>query len=122
MRTALALFVLAMLATVGLAAAAPATPTRTIDLDRPGALEALEQSNPVHHEKVLKIVEGIVRQPDAAVPRWIAVNFNGSGVDYAPVVMTSHPPKRRLSFALDDTRYNIVVVLTHATGTITPAK
>ena len=122
MRTALALFVLAMLATVGLAAAAPITPTRSIDLDRPGAMEALEQANPVHHEKVLKIVEGIVRQPDAAVPRWIAVNFNGSGVDYAPVVMTSHPPKRRLSFTLDDTRYVTIVTLTNVRGNVVPLR
>jgi hypothetical protein len=122
MRNALALFVLAMLATVALAAAAPFTPTRTIDLDRPGALEALEQSNPVHHEKVLKIVEGIVRQPEAAVPRWIAVTFNGSGVDYAPIVMTSHPPKRRLAFTLDDTRYVTVVTLTNVRGDVIPLR
>jgi hypothetical protein len=36
--------------------------------------------------------------------------------------MTSHPPKRRLSFALDDTRYEAVVVLTNTSGAVTPAK
>ena len=51
MTKALTLFVLSVLATVSLAAA-PFTPTRTVDLDAPGVLAALEQSNPTHHEKV----------------------------------------------------------------------
>jgi hypothetical protein len=118
----LALFVLATLATVALAVAAPAGLTRTVDLDAPGALAALEQSNPVHHEKVLKIVDGVIRQPDTKVARWITVNFNGRDVEYAPIVMTSHPPKRRLSFALDDTRYVTVVTLTNVRGEIRPAR
>jgi hypothetical protein len=50
------------------------------------------------------------------------VNFAAADVTYRPVVMTSHPPKRRLAFALDDTRYEVVVVLTNATGTIAPAE
>ena len=118
----LALVVLAMLATVTLAAAASVTLTHTIDLDTPGALEALARANPVHHEKVVKIVEGVIHQPDSRVPRWIAVTFNGRDVSYAPVVMTSHPPKRRLSFALDDTRYVTIVTLTNVRGEIVPAR
>jgi hypothetical protein len=35
--------------------------------------------------------------------------------------MTTYPPKRRLSFALDDTRYVVVVTLTRE-GKITPLK
>ena len=67
-------------------------------------------------------MDGVIRQPDATVPRWITVNFNGRDVDYAPVVMTSHPPKRRLSFALDDTRYVTIVTLTNVRGEIVPAR
>lgn len=118
----LALSVLTMLMAVTPASAAPVTPTRTIDLDSPGAMQALEQSNPVHYEKVLKIVEGVIRQPDAKVSRWIAVTFNGRDVSYAPVVMTSYPPKRRLSFALDDTRYVTIVTLTNVRGDVVPAR
>jgi hypothetical protein len=118
----LALFVLAMLAIVTPVAAAPIPPTRTVDLDAPGALEALERSNPAHHEKVRKIVEGVIHQPASRVSRWIAVAFNGRDVSYAPVLMTSHPPKRRLSFALDDTRYVTVVTLTNVRGDVVPAR
>jgi len=35
--------------------------------------------------------------------------------------MTSLPPKRRLSFALDDTRYTVVVILTRD-GKVTPLR
>lgn len=104
------------------AAAGPATLLRTVDLDRPGALDALQQSNPVHYEHVRKIVDGVVQQPDADVPRWMQVTFGARDVAYAPIVMTSHPPQRRLSFALDDTRYVTVVTLTNVRGRIIPAK
>ena len=54
---------------------------------------------------------GVVRQPDAAIPGWMLANFNARDVTYAPIQMTSSPPKRRLAFALDYTRYVIVVTL-----------
>jgi hypothetical protein len=43
-------------------------------------------------------------------------------VKYAPIVLTTHPPQRRLSFALDDTRYEAVVTLTKPRGDIVPLK
>jgi hypothetical protein len=94
----------------------------TIDLDRPGALAALEQSNPAHYAKVKLILQGVARHPDSDVPRWMRVGFDARNVDYAPVVLTSHPAQRRLSFALDDTRYVAVIVLTHLRGDIVPLK
>ncbi len=75
----------------------PAPAAGTIDLDAPGALEALARANPAHHTKVRH-------------------------VSYVPVVLTSHPAKRRLSFALDDTRYEAVVVLTGLRGDIVPLR
>lgn len=95
---------------------------RTVDLDAPGAIDGVRASNPAHFEKIMKIIGGVVHQADSAVPGWLRVNFDARDVAYRPVVMTSHPPKRRLAFALDDTRYEVVVVLTNAIGTITPAK
>ena len=85
-------------------------------------LEALQHSNPVHYEKVRKILDGVLQQRDAQVPRWIQVNFDGRDVAYGPIVLTSHPPKRRLSFALDTTRYEATIVLTNVTGQIVPAR
>ena len=95
---------------------------RTVDLDAPGAMERVRAANPSHFDKIVKIIEGVARQPDSAVPRWMRVNFAAQDVNYRPIVMTSYPPKRRLSFALDDTRYEAVVVLTNASGAVIPAR
>jgi hypothetical protein len=95
---------------------------RSVDLDAPGAIDRVRATNPAHFDKIVKIIEGVTEQPDSAVPRWLRVSFDARDVGYAPVVMTSHPPKRRLSFALDNTRYEVVVVLTNATGVVTPLK
>ena len=105
----------------GVAAAGDMTLRQTVDLDKPGALQALQQSNPAHFEKVRQIVSGVAHQQDVKVPRWMRTNFNAQDVTYAPIEMTSYPPKRRLAFALDDTRYVVVVTLTRD-GRITPLK
>ena len=99
-----------------------ATLRRAVDLNETGAPEALARSNPVHYEKIRRILDGILQQPDANVPRWIQANFDGHNVAYAPIVLTSHPPKRRLSFALDATRYEAVIVLTNVRGEIVPLR
>jgi hypothetical protein len=104
------------------ATAGDVAPPRFIDLDRSGALEALRQSNPAHYEKVRKIIDGVITQPDARVPGWMRATFDARDVSYAPIVMTSHPPKRRLSFALDDVRYETVVTLTNVRGEIVPLR
>ena len=121
MSKVIAAAVLAMLWTAA-AAAGDATSARTVNLNKPGALEALQRSNPTHHEKVRRILDGILQQPDAAVPRWIETNFEARNVSYAPILLTSDPPKRRLSLALDDTRYEAIVTLTNARGEIVPLK
>lgn len=104
------------------AAAADAGPRRTVDLDQPGALQALAQSNPAHYAKIRTIMDGLLQRPDTDVARWIRTTFNARDVAYVPIVLTSHPPKRRLSFALDDTRYEAVVTLTNVRGDIVPAR
>ena len=103
------------------AVAQPELP-RKVDLDAPGALEALEQTNPAHYAIVRTILAEVFLRPDIEVPRWLRVSFNAQGVDNRPIVLTSHPPKRRLSFTLDDARYVAVIVLTNVTGTVVPLK
>ena len=115
---------LAILVLVGLwtalVAADAVPPSRKIDLDAPGALEALQKSRPAHFEKVEKILEGVSRQPDRDVPRWMRVSFGARAVSYSPTILTSFPPKQRLSFVLDDTLYEALVALTNGTPGIRP--
>jgi len=106
----------------GVVAADDASPRRTVDLNKPDSLEALQRSNPTHYGKVRRILEGILQQRDAAVPHWIQTNFDARNVGYVPIFMTSFPPKRRLSFALDETRYEAVLTLTNFRAEIVPLK
>lgn len=99
-----------------------ASPGRTIDLSKPGALDALQHSNPSHYQKIQQIMDGVLQQPESEVPRWIKVKFNGRDVSYGPVLLTSYPPKRRLTFTLDDTHYKAVVILKNLRGKIIPLK
>ena len=69
----------------GMAAAGDVTLRRTVDLDKPGALEALQQSNPTHFDKVRQIMSSVAHQPDAKVPGWMLANFNARDVSYAPL-------------------------------------
>jgi hypothetical protein len=111
-----------VLTSVAAASGADTGLRRTVDLDAPGAIDRVRAANPAHVDKIVKIIEGVRQQPDSGVPRWLRVNFDAREVGYAPIVMTSHPPKRRLSFALDDTRYEVVVILTNAAGVVTPVE
>jgi hypothetical protein len=95
---------------------------RVIDLNAPGAMERLEQSNPQHHEKVSRILAGVLKRADRDVPRWLQASFAATDVSYVPVLLTSAPPQRRLSFALDSTRYLAVLTLSHVKGEIVPAR
>jgi hypothetical protein len=95
---------------------------RAVDLDEPGVLEALRRSDPNHYEKIRRILDGVLQRPGPEVPRWMQTTFDARDVSYVPIVLTSHPAKRRLSFALDATRYEVVVVLTNVRGDIVPAR
>jgi hypothetical protein len=83
-----------------------------VDLNRPGALDWLARENPAHYEKVSRILDDVVSMPVERVPGWIRTAFDGRNVLYTHLVLTSYPPKRTLSFMLDDTLYVARVTLT----------
>jgi hypothetical protein len=94
---------------------------RTVDLDRPGALEALEQANPAHFAKVRRILHEAPRLPVASVQGWVRTQFNAREVSNLHVLRTSYPAQANLSFVLDDTRYSAVIRV-DAPPRLTPAK
>ena len=104
------------------AVANPTTAPRTVVLDAPDALKALQQSNPALFDKIRRILDGLRRRPDAEVPHWMEVSFAARDISYVPVILTSHPPKRRLSFVLDRTRYEMILTLTDFGGAIVPLR
>jgi hypothetical protein len=88
----------------------------------PGALAALERSNPDHYDKVRRILTDISRTRDTDVPRWLQATFAAHDLTYAPVLLTSDPPRHRLSFVLETTRYHAIVTLTNLRRELIPAK
>lgn len=80
-----------------------------IDLDQPGALEALQRDNPAHFAKVEKILREAPRRPFMSVPGWIRTEFNAKDVDTSYLLKTSYPAQTRLSFVLGDQRYTKII-------------
>lgn len=83
----------------------------TIDLNVRGALEAAQRTNPVHYEKITKIAQGLLEQPDHRTSRWVQTTFNARNVSYPQTFLTSFPAQRRLSFTLDDTHYLVTLTM-----------
>jgi hypothetical protein len=104
-----------------IAFALPCAAERMVDLDRPGALQALERANPAHFAKVQRILHEAPRLPLGAVQGWVRTQFDAREVSSPYVLRTSYPAQANLSFVLDDTRYSAVIRL-DAEPKPTPAK
>ena len=83
-----------------------------LNLNGSGVLEKLQQNNPEHYQKIQEIIAGLYKQPDSGVPHWIQTTFNAQDISYRPILLTSYPPKRRISFTLDNTHYKAILTLT----------
>jgi hypothetical protein len=118
MRNLIAVIASVLLSTVQLSALAASA---IVDLDAPGVLDTLARANPVHYEKIQRIVAGVKSKSDPEVNEWLRVSFNARDVRYIPLLMVSYPPKRRLSFTLDDKSYKTVVTL-DVQPKVTPAR
>lgn len=112
-----AIFLLFLAASFGV----HANPVR-VDLDRPGALEAIEKENPAHYRKIVDIIRVAADQSCLTAPQLMQIE-GARGTDCrAMAIMTSDPPKKRLVFRLDDVQYVTVVTLTGPKGKVIPAR
>jgi hypothetical protein len=96
---------------------------RTVHLNRPGVLEALQRSDPETHRRVLAIVTLAHESPCQMdeFARVTRVEFDARNARCGMVVKTSYPAKLELSFELGDTRYLSIVTM-KATERLVPAK
>lgn len=99
---------------LGVAQAADFFALRTVNLGASGTIEELRRNNPVHYEKVRQIMAGLPERYD--VEKWIRTSFNATNVQYTPLLLVTDPPKRRLSFTIDDTRYEALITTTNFPG------
>jgi len=90
------------------ASAALAGPSRYVNLDRPGVLDALSESNPVHYAKILVILEVAQMESCEHAPQILKAK-GGLALDDVRcdtfTLLTSYPAKRHMNFVLDDVRY-----------------
>ena len=94
----------------------------TVDLREPGALQALQASNPAHFEKISRALAALEERPERAEGDWLEINIDAREVDLSKLLFkTSYPPKQLLRFSLDDTRYLMHVVRSDVVGEAVPA-
>ena len=95
---------------------------RYVDLNKPGAMDQLKRKNPAHYRAVTAIVQAALRQDErpedpaavqAAAMEWFRVQsaYKAEDVRYSPAFLASNPPKRELSFWLDDVFYRKLLTL-----------
>ena len=100
----------AILLAVSAGALAQTAASRSINIDRPGQLEALERENPGHYLKILQIREFASRMPCTdAFRRTLAVKFEAADAKCTLQIATSYPAQRWFSFKLDATSYTTTV-------------
>ncbi len=82
-------------------------------LDGPASLAQLHASNPIHYQRALKIIDAAneLCRPKAGELEY--ARFDAKNISCARALLkTSNPPKRQLSFRLDDTQYIALVTVT----------
>jgi hypothetical protein len=82
-------------------------------LDGPASLAQLRAANPIHYQRALKIIDAAneLCRPKAGELEY--ARFDAKNISCAQMLLrTSNPPKRQLSFRLDDTQYIALVTVT----------
>jgi hypothetical protein len=97
--------------------------SQPVDLNQPGALERLQAERPEHFRaiaEVLRVVERVPCQNEEVTSLEARFDIRDMACNFT--MMTSAPPKRRLSFALEGTNYVVVVTLKDTDGHAIPVK
>jgi len=85
-----------------------------IDLDRPGVMDRIAQDDPAQYAKISAILETVSVQPCETLPKLLQADFNVTQTKCSPfVLLASYPPKRTVSFQLDDVSYISNVTVDH---------
>ena len=112
----------AILSTLAFTAAAQVPVT--VDLNRPGALDALKASNPQRYDQVSRILQVAERTSCRYVGPQL---FKAAGLDVkeaacAMLLLTSLPAKRHMTFTIEDTQYTAIVSMQDSVGFLLPAR
>jgi hypothetical protein len=94
-----------------------------VNLNRPGILEQLKLERPKHFAAISEVLRIVERVPcETREVETLKVRYDITQWACNFTLMTSDPPKRRLSFQLEETRYVAVVTLKGTEGRVVPAR
>jgi hypothetical protein len=99
------------------------SPTGYVDLDKPGALEAVQRDQPEHYRRITEILTVANEVPcqTEQFGRVIEAKYEARDGHCGLLLKTSYPAKRELSFTLETTRYSTVVTM-RDTSKLVPAR
>jgi hypothetical protein len=88
----------------------PPTIYKRISLSRDGALEQLKVANPAHYAIAQRLIKAAGEICAPGAPKTLATAYQAEDVSCtAGVWYESNPPKRMLTFRVDDTEYEMLV-------------
>jgi len=94
-----------------------------IDLDRPGALDQVKRERPGQFEAISQVLRAAERLPcREGELKALRTRFDVRELACTTLLMTSDPPKRRVTFSLGEERYIAVVTMKDTNGKLLPAK
>jgi hypothetical protein len=81
-----------------------------VPLNSAGDLARLRETNPDHYARAVRLMNAANTLCKPGEPK--LQNTDGRDISCAMMLLTSNPPKRALSFTLDNTRYVAIVTIT----------
>ena len=81
-----------------------------VPLNSAGDLAGLRETNPDHYARAVRLMNAANTLCKPGEPK--LQNTDGRDISCAMMLLTSNPPKRALSFTLDNTRYVAIVTIT----------
>lgn len=84
--------------------------TPSVHLNSAADLAQLRKTNPGHYARAVRLINSANRLCKPGAPK--LQNADGRDISCAMLLLTSNPPKRALSFTLDNTPYTAIVTIT----------
>jgi len=81
-----------------------------VHLDSASDLAQLRKTNPGHYARAVRLIHDANTLCNPGAPK--VQNADGRNISCAMLLLTSNPPKRELSFTLDNTPYAAIVTVT----------
>lgn len=95
--------------------------SRHVDLEQPGAIERVQRENPAHYRAIQHILKEAPGLQPRALTGWLRTSYDPKAPQVL-LIKTSYPPRARLEFTLDDTRYVGFVTLKNVEPAMMPAR